>query len=170
MQPDLSSVWVKGALPTVSLHPFPHDATGTRIDNILGYFHEITHACLSIKPIISSFRSLITHNGGCALCYAIQNSMEAILACHPALSTKWLDWVAKWCERWCMRTGPIDTTAMYRYTVRSCPCRAISRNIDFGSCIIEQFWTPPLYCVNHSWSSMIPLDADMIEQCTIAVL
>ena len=33
--------------------------------------------------------------------------MEAILTCHPALSTKWLDGVAKWCERWRMRTGPI---------------------------------------------------------------
>ena len=32
---------------------------------------------------------------------------KAILACHPALSTKWLDWVAKWCELWRMPTGPI---------------------------------------------------------------
>ena len=32
--------------------------------------------------------------GPCALHHCIQNSMEAILACHPALSTKWLDWVA----------------------------------------------------------------------------
>ena len=31
--------------------------------------------------------------------HGIQSSMEAILACHPALSTAWLDWVAKWCER-----------------------------------------------------------------------
>ena len=27
--------------------------------------------------------------------HGIQNSMEAILACHPAPSTKWLDWVVK---------------------------------------------------------------------------
>ena len=33
--------------------------------------------------------------------------MEAILACQPALSTKWLDWVARWCELWRIRTGPI---------------------------------------------------------------
>ena len=33
--------------------------------------------------------------------------MEAILACHPASSTKCLDWVAKLCERWSMRAGPI---------------------------------------------------------------
>ena len=29
--------------------------------------------------------------------HAIQNSMEAILACHPALSTKWLVWVVIQC-------------------------------------------------------------------------
>ena len=45
--------------------------------------------------------------GPCALRHGIQHSMEAILACHPALSTKWLDWVGKWCELWRMRTGPI---------------------------------------------------------------
>ena len=33
--------------------------------------------------------------GLCALRHGIQISMEAILTCHPALSTKWLDWVAK---------------------------------------------------------------------------
>ena len=36
--------------------------------------------------------------GPCALHQGIQNSMEAILACHQALPTKWLDWVARWCE------------------------------------------------------------------------
>ena len=30
--------------------------------------------------------------------------------CHPALSTDWLDWVVKWCELWCIRTGYIYTT------------------------------------------------------------
>ena len=49
-------------------------------------------------------------NGGRARCaHGIQNAMEAILTCHPALSTKRLDWVAKCCERWRMRTGPILT-------------------------------------------------------------
>ena len=37
--------------------------------------------------------------------------MEAILASHPALSTKWLDWVAKWCEWWRMLTGSIDPSS-----------------------------------------------------------
>ena len=46
--------------------------------------------------------------GPCALCYGIQNSMEAILACNPALSTERLDWVAFSCELWPMRTGSID--------------------------------------------------------------
>ena len=46
--------------------------------------------------------------GPCALRHGIQNSMEAIFPYHPALSTKWLDWVAKWCERWRMRTGLIN--------------------------------------------------------------
>ena len=46
--------------------------------------------------------------GPCALRHGIQNSTEAILACHPALSTEWVDWVAKWCERWCKRTGCIQ--------------------------------------------------------------
>ena len=45
--------------------------------------------------------------GLCALRNGNQNSMEAILACHPALSTEWVDWVAKWCELWRIRTGPI---------------------------------------------------------------
>ena len=45
--------------------------------------------------------------GLCALRHGIQNSMEAILACHPAGSTEWLDCGAKWCERWRMHTSPI---------------------------------------------------------------
>ena len=32
--------------------------------------------------------------GPCALHHWIQSSMESILACHPAVSTEWLDWVA----------------------------------------------------------------------------
>ena len=40
-----------------------------------------------------------------ALCHGIQNSMEAVLACHPALSTEWLCWVANSC--WRIRTSPI---------------------------------------------------------------
>ena len=55
--------------------------------------------------------------GLCALHHGIQNSMEAILACYPARSTEWLDWVAKPCEGWRMRTSPIGQTS----TWRSCP-------------------------------------------------
>ena len=42
-----------------------------------------------------------------ALRIGIQISMEAILACHPARSTEWLDCHPKPCELWRIRTGPI---------------------------------------------------------------
>ena len=42
--------------------------------------------------------------GSCALHHWIQSSMEAILACHPAVSTEWLDWVAISRILWRMRT------------------------------------------------------------------
>ena len=45
--------------------------------------------------------------GLCALHHGIQISMEAILACHPARSTEWLDCHPKSCEPWRIRTGPI---------------------------------------------------------------
>ena len=45
--------------------------------------------------------------GLCALRHGIQISMEAILACHPARSTEWLDCHPKSCELWRIRTGPI---------------------------------------------------------------
>ena len=49
--------------------------------------------------------------GLCALRHGIQISMEAILACHPARSTEWLDCHTKSCELciWRVRTGPIAT-------------------------------------------------------------
>ena len=46
--------------------------------------------------------------GLCALRHSIQISMEAILSCHPARSTKWLDCHPKSCELWRIRTGPIS--------------------------------------------------------------
>ena len=46
--------------------------------------------------------------GLCALRNAIQNSTEAILACHPALSTAWLGWVANSCKLWHIRTDHIE--------------------------------------------------------------
>ena len=36
-----------------------------------------------------------------------QNSMEAILACHPALSTKRLDWLVRWGDWWRMHMAPL---------------------------------------------------------------
>ena len=56
--------------------------------------------------------------GLCTLHNVIQISIEAILACHPALSTEWLDWVANSFELWRICTDPvmpelIKTTAIY---------------------------------------------------------
>ena len=45
--------------------------------------------------------------GLCALRHGIQISMEAILACHLARSTEWLDCHPKLCELWQSRTGLI---------------------------------------------------------------
>ena len=45
--------------------------------------------------------------GLCVLRHGFQISVEAILACHPARSTEWLDCHPKSCERWRIRTGPI---------------------------------------------------------------
>ena len=55
--------------------------------------------------------------GLCTLRHGIQNSMEAILAFHPAWPTEWLDcWLAKWCENWRIRTGPIGHTKCRQVT------------------------------------------------------
>ena len=47
----------------------------------------------------------------------INKKMEAILACHPARSTEWLDCHPKSCELWRIRTGPIvvNTLAKKKY-------------------------------------------------------
>ena len=55
----------------------------------------------------------------CALCHGIQISMEAILACHPARSTEWLDCHPKSCELWRICTGPIVTAIILRLCI--CP-------------------------------------------------
>ena len=47
--------------------------------------------------------------GLCALRHGIQILKEAILACHPARSTEWLDCHPKSCELWRSRTGPIPS-------------------------------------------------------------
>ena len=43
--------------------------------------------------------------------------MEAILACHPVRSTKWLDCHPKSCELWCIRTGPIGSVCRWKVSV-----------------------------------------------------
>ena len=53
------------------------------------------------------YRESQTQWGLCALRHGIQILMEAILACHPARSTEWLDCHPKSCELWRIRTGPI---------------------------------------------------------------
>ena len=74
--------------------------------------------------------------GLCALRHGIQISIEAILACHPARSTEWLDCHPKSCELWRIRTGPITSTPAYLAALRTnlpeCLHRvcSISRNIQ----------------------------------------
>ena len=63
------------------------------------------HRCQNVISI-----TMIIQWGLCALRHGIQISMEAILACHPARSTEWLDCHPKSCELWRIRTGPIATT------------------------------------------------------------
>ena len=64
-----------------------------------------TAACNQVQLLDSTFQfwacanmSQFKRNWGRAgtLWHCIQNSMEAMLACHSALPTKWLDWVHGW--------------------------------------------------------------------------
>ena len=64
----------------------------------------VTGTCLTNTIMIM----MIKEWGLCALRHGIQISMEAILACHPARSTEWLDCHPKSCELWRIRTGPIQ--------------------------------------------------------------
>ena len=59
------------------------------------------------RPFRQSHLNAHTEWGLCTLRHGIQISMEAILACHPARSTEWLDCHPKSCELWRIRTGPI---------------------------------------------------------------
>ena len=47
----------------------------------------------------------VPNRGPCALCHGIQYSMEAILACHPAIH-RMTGWVAISCELWHMQQAP----------------------------------------------------------------
>ena len=76
--------------------------------------------------------------GLCALRLGIQNSMEAILACHPALSTKWLDWVANSCERWRIRTDPIATKNTREAQLQTKEQEKWERSTEFDS--LERWW------------------------------
>ena len=50
-------------------------------------------------------------NGLCSLRHGIPISIEAILACHPARSTEWMDCHPKSYELWRIRTGPISAVS-----------------------------------------------------------
>ena len=65
---------------------------------------------MSVSLIHSFPFALKSQWRSCALRHGIQNSMAAILTCQPALSTEWLDPMAKGCELplWHMRTSPIQ--------------------------------------------------------------
>ena len=85
-------------LSDCAFRPYIH----TSLAIILVHFLDgVSALSLKVEPFDSARWGLGT------LCHGIQNSMGAILACHPAQSTEWLDWVAKWCEWWRVRTGPI---------------------------------------------------------------
>ena len=74
--------------------------------------------------------------------------LEAILACHPALSTEWLDWVAKLCELWCIHMGLV--TLFKRSSVKSPPFSGPSRpNIFFDKVL-------SLSLINYLTISQIP--------------
>ena len=70
--------------------------------------HTHSHWLIHVQwPFRQSHLNAHTEWGLCTLHHGIQISMEAILACHPARSTEWLDCHPKWCELWRIRTGPI---------------------------------------------------------------
>ena len=68
--------------------------------------------------------------GLCTLHHGIQISMEAILACHPARSTEWLDCHPKSCELWRIHTGPIaiGTVSLLSIHVFLTPPQTICRS------------------------------------------
>ena len=85
----------------------------------------IKRATQAISPFAVSCNQQSSRQWGpSALRHCILISMEAILACHLALSTKWLDWVARWCERWRKHTGPnaswLDETAVAETACEAC--------------------------------------------------
>ena len=62
--------------------------------------------CLSLGLLLKWKSAARAHN----VSRGIQNSMEAILTCHPVLRTEWLGWVALLCElRWMPKRLNINT-------------------------------------------------------------
>ena len=66
----------------------------------------ITNRRLEVRSAFV-FLCMLHQWGLFALRHGIKISMEAILACHPARSTEWLDFHPKSCELWRIRAGPI---------------------------------------------------------------
>ena len=88
--------------PEVTLLEIPPCQTPT-----CGVAYSCSYVLLCGLTTPFKFNCLLLGAHACTVRHGIQTSMEAILACHPASSTKCLDWVAKLCERWSMRAGPI---------------------------------------------------------------
>ena len=74
--------------------------------------------------------------GLCTLRHGIQNAMEAILACHPALSTEWLDWVAKWCELQRTRICPVDIF----YCIYAYHCTQVVEHLCITSSVYSEWF------------------------------
>ena len=83
--------------------------TGAMIDCPFPIKETVIESVIHCKEMVSCESSAPADIewGLCALRHCIQISMEAILACHPARSTEWLDCHPKSCELWRIRTGPI---------------------------------------------------------------
>ena len=82
--------------------------------------------------------------GLCALRHGIQISMEAILACHPARSTEWLDCHPKSCELWRIRTGPINPSDNKTW----CAIMSTPGKLCLGSMVHLEFFLTTLCLVS----------------------
>ena len=107
--PASQLIW-RSTCTTRHEHSFWARASRIRYGHIQTKLTFICGFSLNPPPPHTHYIVCTTHQAdmhlACALRHCIQISMEAILACHPALSAKWLDWAAKWCELWHMHTGP----------------------------------------------------------------
>ena len=111
----------------------------TPLFHFRGCFRKVWQILLKILLILENSRSAENSTdfgkwGLCALRHGIQDSMEAILACHPGLSTEFLEWVEKWCELWQTSTGPIPA----QFCSFGKLVLLVARNSAFES----KFWRP----------------------------